>query len=558
MADIGIDKLIDASVGNDVPEDVDGGISIARWLVQTGETIPPWWSKSRDVYLSRVWKRNNHLSIAVYNTQAKIVGIPFRIRAVNESIPEHNEQAQVVSYLLSTASEFKKGFIAAYERFIEDLLTQDNGAFLEIIGDGSPDGPIIGSPLAVRHLDSSRCIRTGHPIYPVLYEDKDGVLYKLHWTRVIEMAQMPSARTDMNGVGFCAISRAIEIAQTLMDMIRYKQERLGSRPHNQLLVGQGITGRQIMEALFKTAQEADSRGLQRYGRTTAIGSERTDVSITKIDLNHLDPFDEQTGTTLGMYAIASAFGMDADELWPVGGRGTSKGDANLRRMRSRGRLPSQITGYIAMQFNLKFLPPHLRMEFDFKDDEEDQQRAIIRDIRGRNRERDLGTGSVNVRTARIAMLRDGDITRDIFDEMELADGRMPDGTSISLLFYDPDPFYVKHLRFLENPMLFEDNDAVEAIKQIQEARQGVLSEMATTGSNKKRAKARKALFALDWLEERYNFAAGRLLPQVPMQQRRMRTDIRVEPEEQTPPPGELSSAQATQPVDENIDVVGTD
>jgi len=569
-----IQQVVSQSIANAVGEETEGGsfTDIIGWMIHTGDLVPPWYSKARDNRLSSIWKESNHLSLAVYNTQAKIVGIPPRIVAKDTSIASHIEDAEALEHRLFVSADLAAGWEVMYAKFIESLITQDNGAFMEIIGDGNPAGPIVGAPIALRHLDSSRCTRTGDPVYPVVYTDGRGQRYKMHFTRVIYMSQMPSSSKRMNGVGFCAVSRSVEIAQTLNDIIRYKQERLGSRPHNQILVGQGITGRQIMQALRQVEEDLSNRGFARYAKTVAIGSENPNIDLKKIDLNHMDPFDEEIAMNLGMFAISAAFGMDAEEIWPVGGKSSGKAEANIRRMRSRGRLPAQITSELAQQFNFKVMPQHLRLEFDFRDDEEDMQRANIKDIRGRNRERDLGTGAINIRSARLRMMVEGDLERQTFSYMELGDGRLPDGKPIAVLFYSRDPIHSRLLRgFLDNPLSIVGNlsdiDEENKISTINDAkldqilikienqRAVVAEEWQNTGSSSKAIRVAECYYALDWLENQYNFAAGKLLPPVPMQARRQRTDIRVAPVEVSPPSGDQSSAEAGQVQDESMETI---
>lgn len=566
MSDKKIEAIVDQTIvqaTGEIEGDFVGGTAFS-WLVGASDTLPPWWSKQRDSVLSRVWKEGNHLSTAIYNTQSKMVGIPFSVHPLDTGNDQHYEEAETIEYVLKTASGFGAGWVAEYSKFIEDLLTQDNGAFFEILGEGSPDGPIIGRPLAVRHLDSFRCQRTGSKEFPVLYTGDDGKLYKLHRTRVIFTSQMPSPRKEMLGVGLCAVSRCIEVATTLADMVRYKQERLGSRPHNQIIVGKGITGKTIMTALRMAEEQQNNAGYRRYGRTVAVGSESPDIDLEVKDMTHMEPFNEEIATNYGVFLIAAALGMDADEIWPTSGRsgGGSKGDANLRRMRSRGRLPAQLTSELAMQFNYKFLPPHLRMSFDYQDDEQDQQTAVIRDIRGRNRERDISTGTVNIQIARKNMMLDGDIDKHSFQLMELDDGRLPSGAPVSTLFFDrSDPVYVRLLRFMENPLRFtanitgddgmvDDTKVDIVLDTIQTQREIILDELVNSKSARLSERINYAYHAIDWLEEQYRFAAGMILPEVPMAQRRLRADIRVVPDEVSPV-GE-SPAQAAQGSAENV------
>ena len=541
MADKKVEKIVEESMRETIGvspaeiEPVSSMPSVFGWLVHANDIVPPWWSRARDYKLWDFVVESNHMAIAVYNATVKVAGLTFKIRARDQNNPQHNRQAEELEYLYKTTPGFGAGWIPEYSKFLIDILTTDNGGFIEIIGEGDPEGPIIGMPISLRHWDSRRCTRTANPIYPVLISDDYGKQFKVHWTRIISMTQMPSSRREMNGVGLSAVSRSIMIAQTLNDIVTYKQERLGSRPHNQLLVGKGITGEEIRQAFRQVEETLSDRGHKRYSKTVAIGSRNTEISLERIDLSHMEPFEEDISINLGMYAIAAAFGMEADELWPTasGGGGGSQGAADLKRNRSRSRLPTQITGELASQFNFKVMPPHLEFSFDFKDDAEDQARALIRDIRSRNRERDLGTGALNVRTARLRMLEDGDIEREAFEEMELIDGRLPDGKAISILFYDPDPVYVRVLSFGgKDPLAVSTNDNDEMISAIETKRTELMKVWAASGSQSFQQRYRNAYHALDWLEGQYRLAAGESLPPVPQHQRRLQIDTRVDHNQQ--------------------------
>ena len=494
------DKVIGTSV---VPEDpdVEGGLTFLNWLTKAGELAPPWWSRKRDQYLSEFWKRSNFLSMVMYNAQAKLAGIPFVIEARDPSVARHVDQAETISTLLRVGSEFMKGIQVTLEKFYEDLLAADNGAFMEILdaNGGNPAGPIEGIPIAVRHLDSHLVTRTSDPTYPIKVLGDDGAEYKLHWTRVISMAQMPSSRKQMNGVGFSAVSRSIDIAQRTIDIMRYSQERLGSRPPNQIILGKGISGKAIMGAMKAAEQEMSNRGYSRYSRTIAIGStDTTDIDLEIKQLSHMDPFDEDTIVQHAIYEIAGAFGLDVSEVWPIIGGSGSGDTAKLQNMRARGKLPAQVTDTLSRQFNDKFLPPYLKMRFDFRDDMEDQQRALIRDIRGRQRERDIGNGSFSIRVARQEMLRDGDIDRPQFNSLEWDSGRTEEGTDLYVLFFDDDEPYGRLLDLgVDNPLDFGNIDLEQMKSSVAEAQARILREQANTRSRIKTNELQKAMAALE-------------------------------------------------------------
>ena len=114
---------------------------VPRAGVQTGLYIPPWWSPYRDRELRKFWKRCDHLAGAVYTMEARMQAITKKVVPVNPHIREHQIQAERYTEILDQTPEFGEGWHAFYGKFIEEILTQDNGVFVEVIGDGPSDGP---------------------------------------------------------------------------------------------------------------------------------------------------------------------------------------------------------------------------------------------------------------------------------------------------------------------------------------------------------------------------------------------------------------------------------
>ena len=496
-----------ADSGGDVTKPTiptDGLLEQLSWAIKARDTIAPYWSKKRDKDLRNFWKQagSTHISSALYSAQTKLLSIPNKVVARDPSIVSHVRQAEQYNIRLNTLSEYGAGFYAALEKFYEDFLSQDNGAFLEVIGAGNKGGMIEGPAIAVRHLDSSRCVRTTDPIYPVKYTKDDGSQYALHFSRVIFKAQMPSPDAALRGVGYCAISRAIDAAQSLIDIMIFKQEKLGSRPMSKMFLGKGVKAEDIMRALRAGDLQMEKQGLKRYSKNIAIGSESTDIDIKVVDLTSMDQFQESVAVPFAMFAIAIAFGMDPNELWP-NAAGASSASASVALLRARNHLPSQVMTILESEFNFKFLPPHLKMVFDYQDDEEDQQQAVIRDIRARNRERNLYSKVTTVLTERRQMKEDGDISKELFDSMELADGRLPDGSSVESLFYSTDEFFTGPNGLLnmgmEQPTVVIGADHDLQMKAIDAAKTRCYQAYATESSPRLRVKIDMAMAALDSL-----------------------------------------------------------
>jgi hypothetical protein len=509
-----IQQTINFAVGeNDVDDIV--GLPIIPWLARAHALVPPWWSLARDAYLRDFWKRSSHLSLMMYTAQTLLANTPMRVEAKDTTIVSHVEQAEMFSELLWKASEFGETLFAAKARFAEDYLSQDNGGFMEVLGDGRADGPIVGPPLAVRHLDAQYCWRTRNPHFPVVYHDPNdgGKAYKLHATRVIPMSQMSSTEALMNGVGFSAVSRSLQFAQHLYDIYIYKQEKLGSRPISKLLVGSGFTGSHIMQAV-KTANEVMSNAnLSRYSKIVGIGSTDTAASLDTVDLNDFDPFDEQTSVTLAVYGLAAAFGIPIQEVWPASsGRSSRAGD--MQESRQRGKLPAEFNAQLSLQLSRKYLPAHLRVVADWRDDYQDERRAVNQDIRARNRERDLGNESITIRGARQQMVEAGDITRDQFVAMEQGEGRLENGSTIAAIFYSESPPFSELLAFsgVPSPTAIRVNNKEEMLDKIDEQLAEVHERFAETPSHREIQKLNLCVDALTWLRGEYERFGVTMLP----------------------------------------------
>lgn len=471
------------------------------YLISTSELIPPWYSRTRDIALHRVTKQSNHLSGLFYLATTKLANIPMKFVAKDPTIISHVTEAENYTQQIELVSEFGAGFRQAMKKFIYDYLVYDNGAFMEIIGPGMANGPIEGKPIGLRHLDSTRCVRTGDPIYPVRFQGEDNKWYKFHFTRVIMMAQQPSGLMQMNGVGFSAASRCYEIAQVLGDQIQYKLEKMGTRPTNQIIVANNMEVADVTKAFLIAEELMSNLGLKIYKKQVILAGQ--DIEVDKIDLNNFEPFDEEVGTLMAMYALAYIIGLDIRDIWPITG---AKASDQIANMKARGRLPADFTADFKQQGDFKICPPYMEIRFDFQDDDEDMQSANIRDIRSRRIERLTNTSAIDAEGQRRMLLADGDITREEFIRLQYAEGLTENGQPIAVCFFSTDPL-IRALCTIEGfdePTIFTDNDPEQIKAAVQRSKTRVLELLATTRSISQRKKAELAWAALDWLEGEYD------------------------------------------------------
>jgi len=494
-----------------LPDTADHSLSFIKWLTKGVYLLPPWWSEARDIELRKFWKQSDHLSGAVFAMTSKMTAIPFTVVSMDPSRPEWLEQADRKRNTLLYSAEFGKGWIAFYSKFVEDLLTQDKGAFAEVIGPGAPDGPLIGAPTSIAHLDSGSMQLTRNPEFPALYRDpKGGTISKIHYTRLIHISQMTSPIEEMNGVGFCSVSRAVNVTQTLIDIIVHKQEKLGSRPHRSMMVTKGGLDPADIGRAFQLADiEMDTQGLSRYSKTVVVGERN--MPDADVEIKHLssmpEGFDEETSVMLGMATIALAFGVDARELFPAMSSGATRADALLQHIKQRGKGPGQIMQAVEAEINHKFLPLHLKINFEFQDDSEDRQSAEIGGVRAERRNSDINAGVSTVRVERQKMLENGEITVTQLAEMELADGRTMDGRDILTLFYvDKAPFETLLDLGVLDPDNVRKHDPEVMLGKIGDAKSDARMAMAATGAPSRVAALKQAEGALLTLEAAYEEA----------------------------------------------------
>jgi hypothetical protein len=274
-----------------------------------------------------------------------------------------------------------------------------------------------------------------------------------------------------------------------------------------MVVGGGLDPEDMSEAFRVVESIEDSQSLSRYSKIAVVGdSSLPDARIELTDLSSLpDGFDERTNVELGMAVISMAFGMDARELFPALQSGATRADALIQHLKQRGKGPGQIVQMTELMFNAKYLPPYLKLVFDFQDDEEDRQAAETKEVRARRWATAIKDGSMDTHTSRAQMVEVGDLERGQFERLELEDGRLADGTTVLALFYTEDKSIKKYLKLpVENPLDFEANSWETLKPVVEKSIADAMTVIVNSNNPNDRWSAMKALSALKELKKLYN------------------------------------------------------
>lgn len=300
------------------------GAGLFRFIVPVfgpaeGTDLPVYWSPQRDAYLRRSIHLESMWSAALSKAITKIAARGWEVKDSDES----TLRAKRAQQLLLNA-EHNQGWVQFIGRHLRDFLTTDNGAFVEIVRASPAAGSKI---LGLVHLDSTRCIRTGDPDYPVVYWDRMGRYHELRDYQVLAFVDMPSPDETYRGVGFCAASRAYRTIYKLAAMEQYLYEKASGSGATALEFLQGVSA-----ASFETAmQSADNQQVAKgayYYKGVVVIPIMGDIPVanTEIPLKGFsDGFDLEKERDNSYLIYANAIGIPVQDIKPLSGQGLGTG-----------------------------------------------------------------------------------------------------------------------------------------------------------------------------------------------------------------------------------------
>jgi len=344
-------------------------------IAASADEIPQWWSQSRDRALDKLWKQEAVLSGAIYSLSAKIAAAKWEIFGDSDGDKAHYTE------LLNNA-DLGAGWIPFIFKGVQDLLTQDNGWFIELLRESRSDPEEMVEGVA--HLDSQRCERTGWADIPVVYHSaRTNQKHRLNYWQVYAAADQPSPREKMKGVGYCATSRAASAAQILRDIHIFKRQKLGGKHVPAIIWAKGIRRDAVEEALEEALLEQHSQGYSHYTKPVIIASPDAglDLQATLMEFASLpDGYDEDTTMRWYIAILAICFGVDYGEFAPLPGRSLGTATESLvQSEKAKGKGPGTIFNMIERAINYAILPEGMSFSFVGKDASEDLDKAEIAD-----------------------------------------------------------------------------------------------------------------------------------------------------------------------------------
>lgn len=229
-------------------------------------------------------------------------------------------------------------------------------------------------------VDPALCKLTGNNKAPLEFTDTINGNDSQDWkpddyTRVADMINTDQA---MNGLGVCAVTRALEMAKIMVALYDHDKEKLLAKAPKGLLLLQGISEAQWVQTMEgRTAQMSDLE--RKYYQGVQVFASATDpIKADLVSLSSIpEGLDHQTFTNIIMYLYALAFKYDPREFWPVsGGQLGTATETEVQHRKATGKGGMDFA--LAFQENLQnLLPATVEFEFEARDvDGEAQDEAL--------------------------------------------------------------------------------------------------------------------------------------------------------------------------------------
>lgn len=355
------------------------------WQIATAADAITQWGRNvslRDRQLRDFWPTESILAGALANVCFRNAAYEYEIRGPSPRV----EQALYDMITAAIAGD-AFGWTPFTQKFSQDIYTQDNGGFIELIREDAadatspfkgPNAPVIG----IAHLDANQCTRTGDPQIPVIYTDRKGINHTLKWYQVIPFSDFPSAIEKMNGVGVCAVSRALRLAQILRSIHIFKDKKISGRHYKTLHLVSGVGRQDVVDTLARGKEDADNAGMIRYIDPAILVSLDPDKPVTtaSIDLANLpDGFDFDAEMKWYISGLALCFGVDYQEFAPLpgGGIGSSQQSMVLKQ-KSSGKGPAMFMKIAEAFKNYGVFPRGYQMVFEDRDEQRELDKATLR------------------------------------------------------------------------------------------------------------------------------------------------------------------------------------
>lgn len=389
-----------------------GTHNLVLYLSQVNDLIEPWEGSPsrRDQQMAQFWKTEPFLASAVNSIAMTRSALSWELTGPPKTVDK-------VQKILNGA-DFNQGWQHLMMQVNIDLLTSDNGAFIEVIRKKPTNGqkpesmPVIG----LAHLPSIQCVRTGNPLQPVTYITRLGKEIDLQWYQVLMLAENPIPES-LTGRQFCFVSRVLKFSVMIRDVIQHHSEKIGGRFNKVIHVVSGVAPHEMENVQTNAAYTANNMGLTNYGPPIILTTLDPNAKPTKVTLELAtlpDGFDMNTIFNWYITLLALASGSDYQEFAPLstGNLGTASQSDTLHRKAQRKGTQLFIKMIETSLHQFKVVPESVTFRFRQQDAQAELEHAEIEQLRAATRAAQIASQEITPEVARQIAVDKGDLLQE--------------------------------------------------------------------------------------------------------------------------------------------------
>jgi hypothetical protein len=296
------------------------------------------------------------------------------------TIDDPEESPQRIKRLQALLNQMQPGgWHQALPRHLQDYYLTNNGGWIEIARASSGGGSRITGLYA---LDGLRCYATGDPNYPMVYNALDGSWHRLDAENIIRIVDMPSNRLEDRGYGMCAADRVWETILKDCGIARYFLEKTTGARNLAIHIVNGISDKQLSDALNSGEQSANARGFVVYRGSTIIPMLRQEApAVVTIPLAEIPDGFNVTDERKDIYLhFANALNIPVQDIQPLSGQGLGTGAQSVvLQEAAAGRYPWRAE--IASQFTHRVMSNAVTFAWSLNDVSQQKQQEEVEKMR---------------------------------------------------------------------------------------------------------------------------------------------------------------------------------
>lgn len=359
--------------------------STLKWLRRAELEEPPYQadSRTRDKWLQSFWRKESFMAGVINSVVLIDANRGWTLTGGRNQVRKWTSRLHDSAGGKGWRYLIKKGSLSFWTTDINAIFgVRREEPWATLTGEGVTKGPM----LSLENVDPAKC-----HLYPsrakavelggaeVESDMQYGGNALMPWD-YFRVASMPSDQEEFRGLGFSALSRALNLVKLLYAIYEYDQEKFLAKAPRGLLLLHNIT-----EAQWNTAMEArearmSAKEREYYGSVEVLASDGGEYNpdAKLVALSQLpDGFDQQTMTHLLIAGYSVCFGRDFREFLPAseGSLGSGRETAEqANKANSKGGADFSLSFQERLQDEI---PPTLHFEFEERDEQGDLLQAQV-------------------------------------------------------------------------------------------------------------------------------------------------------------------------------------